>query len=262
MNKDTVNHKLRSILRDNTAFCPLRGTMGGDLCHKRLHAVSYSNRIFERGVKDNRRSYCFRILVDLSGSMLPGSGANPNNERRLVEALRASKALVTMLSPFGAVDVCGFNKGFTAIKDIDALIVGVDGDRSHFKEGLGAINSLVGFHDSAAGNHDGFWLSKSVDDVLKVRASERIIIVLSDGQPHCDDAVCSQKGCTYNNEPARVALRRAVGYAKRKAVKVAAIGLMTSYVKEFYPTAEVINTLDTLPETVVKLLNKLVNRRG
>ena len=195
----------------------------------------------ERGEKD----YHIDILIDASGSM-SGSGKKEF-------AFTTAHALAYSLLTSGAkVKVYLFNRGFMESKgylDLDILSKEYD----VFKYQTCSRDLLY-----LNGNHDGYFVRLLAEQRISGR---RIILVFSDGQPACDNAICGMKGCS-DEDKMGSELMSAIAYARRKGIIMLSVGLLTDSPIRYYGKqyAITVNKLETLYKDTVALLRKYIKR--
>ena len=114
-----------------------------------------------------KRSVCFSILLDLSGSM--------SENEKIVNALKAliliSEALTHLEIPF---TINGFNIERKEIKNFHETI---------HQRMINAIGELEEITEENFANYDGKFLRIVVDEILHRPEYDKFIIVISDGEP-------------------------------------------------------------------------------
>ena len=104
--------------------------------------------------------------------------------------------------------------------------------------------------DGNGGNRDGLALRWALKDILKQPQNDKIIIVISDGQPSAYDK--------YENAIAD--MKDVQKKAKSKKVSIIAIALEETYIykelQEYYKTVLYCPNLEKLPETLAKIIAK------
>lgn len=104
--------------------------------------------------------------------------------------------------------------------------------------------------DGKGGNRDGLALRWALKDILKQPQNDKIIIVISDGQPSAYE----------NIQYALDDMKDVQKKAKTKKVSIIAIALEEEYIyqelKEYYKTILYCKDLEKLPETLAKIISK------
>ena len=188
------------------------------------------NRLWVRKSIPDRRQTAVSLLVDLSGSM---AGAKAN------AALHGTIVLAETLSRLEV--------SFAVNWFQDELILFHDYDDSFSQEIRGAIaempmeteNERPGGHNAAEHNDDGPCLHEAAMALLDRAVSDRILIVVSDGEPagsHSDEGD----------------LRRVIKEISDDSPEVSLIGIGigpdTDHVTDFYPNARANVPVDRFAE--------------
>lgn len=118
-----------------------------------------------------------------------------------------------------------------------------------FNDSYVDTRSAIGLISKGAGgdNHDAAALYHSYRNIRDRQEKKKILLVLSDGQPCC------------NNIPAGPQLKKMVKRVEGdRSVKTLAIGICSSAPEHFYKNASVVHTLADLPNTALVELGKMI----
>ena len=194
------------------------------------------SRIFMRRLAPKKQDYAITLLIDLSGSM---RGA------KIQEAFKAAIMLSEVFGRLGIkFEVLGFNSHFHEFKTftdkLDAkvrVIFGSMPDETHTGR--------------AAFNDDGWALGKAAQRLLKVSATERFLIVLSDGQPAPSAAHSGEEFDLPD------VINKLMVSKKLKLVGLG-IGKGTSHVSEYYPNSISDIEIEKFPKALAELLRTII----
>lgn len=249
--------KLNSIMRDNRYNRQGGRFRTGRLANKRLWAFSTgSDKLFSRKIMRRHKDYKVTILVDESGSMYWGGSSS---ESKMRHATKAAILFAEVLNAVGIdFEVRGFNSNEYVYKE--------------FHEKFGwkhrrAMEAMVRqTHSSGAGgNNDAFNVNLCADSLRKhsSRESERILVVLSDGEPanswddipkeHRTRLPASKR--KYNDFD----LHHEVANAAKDCI-VIGVGIQAKHVELYYPQAVICNDVSELPPLVLTQLKKNIRR--
>jgi cobalamin biosynthesis protein CobT len=104
------------------------------------------------------------------------------------------------------------------------------------------------------GNHDNIALEEGFK-ILQKQKGEKIMMIVSDGQPACNCKLCGG-----HNLIAKT--RDAAKMIERHNVPVLSVGIQTQSVKSIYKEYEIIQRPDQLYDGILKLLTRTVRRRA
>jgi cobalamin biosynthesis protein CobT len=194
------------------------------------------DKLWLRKTVPDRWSVVFSLLVDLSGSM---SGAKA--EAAVLGSLLLAETLHRLNVPFlinGFQDVlvpfCHVGEGLTSRvrAALAQMPQEINGNRP-------------GGNNRPAYNDDGPCLREAADEVLDLGYDERLLVVISDGQP---------EGCRSTPEDLRQTITEL--RALEPGLKLVAIGLGhgTEHVNDYYPEAKANVPVDRLAEEIGALL--------
>jgi hypothetical protein len=194
------------------------------------------SKIFMRRLAPKKQDYAITLLVDLSGSMR-GS--------KIQEAFKASIMLSEVFSRLGIkFEILGFNSHFHEYKTFNDKL------DSKVRDVLGGM--LQETQTSRAGyNDDGWALGKAAERLLRASASERFLIVISDGQP--------APSVTHSGEEFELSkvISRLMIAKKFKLVGLG-IGEGTGHVSEYYPNSISDIEIEKLPRSLAELLRTII----
>ncbi|MCO4762798.1 MAG: hypothetical protein KC502_14890 [Myxococcales bacterium] len=198
------------------------------------------NRIWSRTTIPERREVAVGLLVDLSGSM---SGAPARHA--LLGTVLLAETLHRLQVPF-AID--GFQDVLIPFHDFD------DPLDAHVRQRIAEMpkevdGSRQGGHNSPGHNDDGPCLMEFAEKVSGQAATDRVLLVLSDGEP---------AGRRSNSQD----LRNAVRVLSEPAAGLRLIGLGlgpgTEHVRSFYPEHEANVPLEELASRIGALLERVL----
>lgn len=246
---DYFKHKIKSIMHDNNAKRHAGSYRSGKKINtKSLYKVPcHNDKIFKRKVKRNHKDYSVVLLIDESGSM---SGS------RIDSAAESAVLLSEVLHSAGIeFEVHGFNNSSRIYKTFNQPF------NQRIKDQLELIipNAV---HGDSGGNNDGYAVNLAARR-LKGKSGERIIIVLSDGQP----APASNSLTNEEKKGLPVKYRKYSDFDLKQEVEEASkrniligIGIESDCVYDYYPQAGRCNNVEELPNTVLQLLKNNIKR--
>ena len=263
--KDNVFlQRLRSIMLDNKNDRIVKKRRKGKLDGVNAwRAKTGTDKIFKDKQEKKGKRYSVVLLVDQSGSTMGYSMRKQKCIHHLAKVAR------WMAESFEKVDVdfaiIGFNEKLRIYKDFDAKVKNYDELEENFQskrwiQQNGFVSeSCTNFDEDVSvfsGNHDYDAINMAYR-VLRQRKGEKILMVFSDGWPHCDHPSL----CTYPRELHKPqAITNLI--LDNPHVKTVGIGIDDDSVKGIYPnwimTPSV--TMEDVKTEVLKFLKKHIKR--
>jgi len=196
------------------------------------------------------KDYVVSILVDLSGSMTTGGDFDYSNrftpvgsriESAMKSAIVVAEALAKMNIRF---EINGFN--------------GLDFSFKKFQDKFGNdirqnIPSMVDESRGSGSNYndDGWALQQASERLRSQKASEKLLVVLSDGEPRP----------SYEHDGNEYELGQIVRDILAVGdVKLASIGIQSSSVEYYYPDYAVVNDIAELPGELARVVQRLIEQ--
>lgn len=282
--------RISSILRDNQNDREIRRRRSGKIDTKGLWRISNSQKVFKKKQERGGKRYNISLMVDCSGSM---------SNSRDFPAIKAAILLARAFSKFKFVslEIFGFNYLYKNIKGFDEKNISDDEIAFQFSlffrdsvldEETGKVfnynklliddnnvlfspKTLEEFNkherhigeSPIGGNIDSEHLSAATRRI-KNRDGEKIIIVLSDGEPAFASSAnvkCYREGKPLSEISSREDLKLSVDRCIKSGVKLASIGIHTESVYDYYPkrNTRVIND-DDIYTPVAEILSDLIKR--
>ena len=243
--------KLNSIMKDNRYSRHGGSFRTGKLNNKKLWRFhANSDKLFSRKMLRRHRDYKVTIMVDESGSM---------HGEKMRQAAKAACLFSEVLNAVGIdFEVRGFNSNEYMYKPFNEKF-----SWKHRRE-MEAI-SRQRHTSGAGGNNDGFNIWLAADSLRKAstRETERILIMISDGQPAEDyDTVPRKyhKALPTNKRNYKdFELRNEIAYASKDCVMIG-VGIRAPYVREYYPQPVLCDDVKELPPLVLQALKKNIRR--
>lgn len=201
-------------------------------------ASPFETGAFMRREQPQEADYAIELLVDLSGSM------DEDDSCKILEAYRAVVVLSEVLNNIGIkFAVTGFNS-----KLHDFKIYGEDlGDtvRQGYEKMLFEVTSF-----RAQYNDDGWALDTVHDRVLRQEEKQKIIFVISDGQPAPSFAHRSYD------------LRAVISKVLKSKVKLIGLGLgsETGHVQQYYPNSVANISVEDLSKVLTQKVREVIEQ--
>lgn len=243
--------KLNSIMKDNRYSRHGGSFRTGKLNNKKLWRFkANSDKLFSRKMLRRHRDYKVTIMVDESGSMYGEKSR---------QAAKAACLFSEVLNAVGLdFEVRGFNSKEYMYKSFNEKF-----GWTH-RRAMEAISKQT--HGSGAGgNNDGFniWLAADSLRRASTRDTERILIMISDGQPAEDYDTVPKKYHKALPSGKRnykdFDLRQEIAYAQKDCVMIG-VGIRAPYVREYYPQPVLCDDVSELPPLVLMALKKNIRR--
>lgn len=266
MTEQIAKKKIKSIMKDNIAYRKVKGAKKGDLCHSTLYKAKISDRVFEvKGIM-SKKKYKVALVVDCSGSM---DWHEPGN--RSIQAANATMELVKVFSDVADVAVYGFNTLLYTFKKFGENVKNVEEIGGKIKR-LAALDSNN--HSKhiewkyldpqlanrvRGGNHDAYCLEQVYEQIRK-QDGKKIMIVLSDGKPKCDDAPdCGNPGCA-SHEKQSINLKKIVKYIQKNKIDIFGIGIANTSIADYYPHSYYLENPNMIYNYIINGLRKIIKR--
>lgn len=243
--------KLQSIMKDN-----LYDRMGGNyrsgkLNTKKLYKVATgSDKVFTRPVHRLHKDYKVTILVDESGSMTSG---NKN--------LYAAQACVLIAEVLHSAEIDfeirGFNQYFRVYKKF--------GQKFNWDVRRQIENIIPNSSGNWAGcNNDGYAVNLAAHGLRMAsnRTTERMLFVLSDGQPAMsgDPIPAYDKSRHPGKSTVHEFDLKTEIEAASKDITVVGIGINARHVRDYYPDSVICDTTAELPDLILSKLRWMIKR--
>lgn len=254
MNPLTFKNQIKSVLCDNRLTRYVSRARTGKLDFKRLHFALITSRVFKHKAEYGSKEYNVLIMVDCSGSMVHGPARDI-----LVSTL---EKFLPEFSPLANVFVYGFNARLHKFL--------TPADKLDMPGLISKINLECDFKNNPTpysyANHDGYCIAQAYKDTIRGLKGQGVIIVLTDGNPHCDYHIgsgrgkkCQEPGCG-DDQFQKAQLIKTVSDLKKEHVEIIGIGLGTDSVKSFYRIAQRVDDLEGLYTAVVSNLKKIIKK--
>lgn len=233
--------KAVSIIKDLETTRYEGNYASGKLQNRKLYKLNTKQyRIFTKKVADKKDNMdmVFGLVVDESGSMRSPDGGK---RKKSQEATIATAVLGKALDMSGkAYAIYGFNRYFCTHKSF---------------EGKMKIPEMLKIETNAYGggsgdNNDGWAVNLVAQELLKRPERNKIMIVLSDGQPAPDSA------------HRHFDLETEVKNAEKHKIKVYGVGINNSSVRHYYSKHIVINDTSQLGNELAKIFKENVGARA
>jgi cobalamin biosynthesis protein CobT len=196
---------------------------------------------WERRDVPTRRDYAFSLLIDLSGSMRVGS----SEESRIHSALKTAVVWAEVLGRLGIkFEVTGFNSELRMFKEFSEEF----GNEN--REKMAPMESEVET-PQANYNDDGWAIDEASRRIETQKATDKFIIVISDGQP----------APSYRHDTSEYDLGSVVErLLKERGMSVVGIGVQDRSVEMYYPDHVVIDDLSELPKAIADIIRRSIKR--
>jgi len=214
--------------------------------NKRIQEISKSvapseTSAWERKEAPQEKDYAITLLVDLSGSM---------DNRKIIEAFKSAIVFAEVLSRLNIrTEILGFNDRIYEYKKFNEPMSG------NLRENMGGMLEEVKNRQGgrAAYNDDGWAVGQASLRLAKEKVQEKILIVLSDGQPEPSDA---HKGPEFD-------LKNIVeNISKNTKQKLIGLGILTDSVKNYYKRNLPNISAKKLGQEIAKTLKEAIENFG
>lgn len=279
--------KIQRLLQQNRAHTYINRQTRGKLLDLRNVSglMTRASNVYRRQLINDEAEYELCMVLDLSGSVYCSmSGANPFNPTEelngvtntLFNAWLLAKVFTPVLGK-KSVGIYGFNRDWLPLTEIllqhrftntnhtkilyeMAEVVRQWTDTSPVvKDENGTLKAIGG--SRAGGNHDGYYLLKSVED-FKWTVSEpnhRIIVHFSDGQPLCHGR-CGMPGCGQDGFLRRD-LHNSVKKLRESGYLCIGVGLGYDGVSEYYDKLSIVaNSPSEMYSKTIDILKQQIKR--
>ncbi len=198
------------------------------------------SRAWERRELPQEKDYAIMLLVDLSGSM---------GGQKIQETFKATVVLSEVLNRLSIkTSVVGFNSHLHSFQGFGEKL------SQEIRTNMGAMLTEV-MSERARYNDDG-WAIKTVSQQLqKERASEKILIVLSDGQP-----MPSYRHAGDDHDLERV-VEEVLRETNQKVVGLG-IGPGTGHVRHYYPQSIADVDVKEMAATLASVIKDAIAKQG
>jgi len=229
-----------------------RGSVSGRTMYRTFTDPSY-NRIFKSLTKQETKDVAVSILIDLSLSM---KGDKLQIAKQA--AIAMGEALKSLDIQF---EVLGFSSVYNA--ELHRLSKLNRWSWKSFARSTEALDlrvfksfettSMNGITNLRTGqeNPDGECLAWAAKRLTTRKEKRKILIVLSDGQPYTQD---TDTGILCND------LKNRIAKIKKSGIECVGIGILTDYVREYYPEHVIISNLEELPQQALKKITTMLLR--
>jgi hypothetical protein len=241
--------KINSIMTDNKLDRAGGTYRSGKLNTKILYKWKCNNpKLFKRKIMRQHKDYSVYLLVDQSGSMCSRS--------KILNAARACVLMAEVLKKSG-IDfaIRGFNLKHKVYKTFNQSY------NWAVKRDLENI-VIASTKTGSGGNNDGYNINRASYELSK-RTGEKIMIVISDGQPNESTWAIPEKDIKRLKGNYRYYddfnLKEEIVKAKQLNTLIG-VGINASYVEDFYPQAVLCNDIDALPNQLLNILRKNIRR--
>lgn len=221
----------------------------GKLVNRRLFKLKTgAHKIFTRKVELNLddKDMVFMVLVDESGSMhgyghstdeeIETGYVKSKNQQACISTTVLAKALESCNKRYA---ITGFNRYLWKHKEFE--------EKLDYKKMLKIETNALG--NGSGDNSDGWAVNEMTAELLKQPEHNKILIVLSDGQP------------SPSHDHAHYDLREEVKNAERAGIKVYSIGIDSDAVKRYYSRYTVINNPAQLGDELTKIFEENIGKR-
>lgn len=182
-----------------------------------------------------RPDAAFCLLIDCSGSM---RGA------KIVAAIQAGQVFAQAITRVGApFFVAGFQDELIPLARVGGTAR--DAETAIAEAALEVRGRRPGGHNQPSHNDDGPCILEAVARLNTIPATQRVLVVLTDGQPH-----------GRRSGPAE--LSDAIAKVQRDGIDVVGVGIGpgATHVREYYPRAVVVERAERLAEAMVGVLGR------
>jgi hypothetical protein len=234
-----------SIIKDLELKREESGFDSGKVDLRKIHKLRTGfTRIFKRNndLKLDDKELAIAILVDESGSM-------GNDDKDIIASISVAAMSTALEIANKKFCVYGFNDYFFFHKNFNKKV--------SMPEMYRVFENV---HKNGAGwNNDGYAIWKTTKELLKRPEKNKIMIVLSDGEPTPGHGLCPDNGRKYEDYD----LTNEVKDAEKNGIKIYSIGIQSDYVKRYYrdDMTTVIRDVNELPKVLFDILKKNVGKR-
>lgn len=235
--------KLQSIFKDNKYGRTVSNRNTGKLDFRRIYKVMTTPKVFTKEEDIGDKQYNVLLLVDVSGSM---SG------KKMGIAIESTLALIRDMQDIVSLEVAAFNGRYLTVKEFDKKI-----RKDMFK----TISDNMIQHKNHYGgdNHDHIAVETAYKRLLK-RKGQKILLVLSDGQPSCGGSGEECDSACGDWSKLGKKLQDIVREIEHSSVVLLSIGILTTTVKNYYTHYIVLNDINKLYYTITGYMEKYIKR--
>lgn len=297
MNKTVFEIKVERLMRQNRLRAPRRRRNSGAIDSKRLPRYLTSSKVFKkRGLEKKGSDYSVVVLLDASGSM-EGQKAVlcAQAGQKLAESLEKIPGITYEVVIFNSMDLIvkpfdltleqagknGIEEMYEHMHEKAYVNYVYNKKKNYFNITLQghykfAEGDKVVYSESANSNNmDSIFVLKACERLM-ARKGRKVLIVMSDGQPTIAPGVrrhlqnfskANPRGVISGSKEA-VGLFEQTGFSpvdslkkvvdkKSRKVDILGIGILTDYVKSFYPHQQIIWKVNDLYPQTLKGLARL-----
>jgi hypothetical protein len=227
--------KLQTRSKGRYEYGKKKGTLHNGSLHRILQGdTGVADRVFRKHVVSDTTDTAVCLLVDCSGSM---SG------KKFETACSGAGALAECLKP---LNIQYTTLGFTNTQDKEEPIIWVFNDYGERIQ----LPELVSRFAMASGclwqNSDGDAIAYATHTLHQRKEKRKVLIVLSDGSPAGRDWAGDVDAYTL----------RTVQHAEKTGIDVYGIGIQDTNVKRFYTNNVVVNNLEELSPSILKIIDR------
>lgn len=248
MNKVYFKRRLQSILTDNKFDRFVGGYRSGKIEQRKLSRTAVNNnRVFMRRQEKKNKHYSVVLVVDISGSMRSRIGLAAQCVEQVYEGLLSSDVDVAIIA---------FNSGVEMVKDWDWEINPKDVEQhlrnlmwiqpDPYQIDKRVTRSWAGRKSTPAGLNFDFLGVQDARFMLQDREGQRIMMVYSDGMPEPTEYIPD--------------LKKEIAKSIAEGIITLGVGVQSDSVSKFYPNYDVVNDIDELYGSTIKLLSKHIKR--
>ena len=242
---DSLSQEVKRYLQSETRTRISRNQKKGKIDQRKLYKLGvqgassdWQERVFWKkesklSVKETKVS----LVCDISGSM---------QGQKMKVALRSMDLLGNVCEALGIdYEMAGFTTDWYGQSPVHCLYkpFGIKTQRTQI------IKNILGSTAHMSGNADGENVLYAYQRLLAQEAKRRVLIVLSDGQP----AAAGGDICKFTNDVT-------AGIENSGLVELHGIGIMSSAVKGYYKSHDVIHSVNQLEPALLSVLKNTVIR--
>lgn len=203
---------------------------------KALGISAIESRAWQKREAPQEKDYAISLLVDLSGSM---------QGEKIYETFKATIVLAEVLNRLSIkTEILGFND-----KLYEYQFYGQDMSKSIRSNMGGILKEVEG--PGARWNDDGWALQQASERLAKQKATEKFLIVLSDGQPAESS---DHSGSEYELSSI---VRTVMAETDQKLVGLG-IGRGTAHVANYYPNSMANVSVDQMADSLAELIREII----
>lgn len=252
-----LKKKLGSIMKDNIYDREGGSYRSGKLNTKKLYKVAtWSDKVFKRKIERSHKDYKVTILVDESGSMT----SDKKNYYAALGCVLLSEVLATSHIDF---EIIGFNGTIRVYKKFWEKFWW--NSRDNIEKIIPNSYHGADIDSNPWCNDDGYAINYATHRMRKssTQYSERMLFVLSDGQPAPSGRMLPQEEQDRTWRPttsnSNFDLRSEIEFAERDSY-VFGIGINARCVENYYDNCAIVDDVSELPEVMLSQLKTMIKR--